>query len=309
MMRLRGELRARILLRTIDRLPPNARGISAMLGAMAAFSCGDALMKGATASLPAGEAIFIRGVLATAMIWSLGYRTGAIDALPRIFSRPMAWRTLSDGGASFFFIAALGSMPLADVAAIMQTNPLAVTAGAALFLGEHVGWRRWTATAVGFLGVLLIIQPGSSAFTWASMLVMAAVFAAAARDILTRFLVGIPSVLIAGTAATSTMVLSLFLLVTETWHMPITRDVMLAAGAAVCMLSGQILVVKSIRAADVSTIVPFRYSAILWSLLLSFVFWHYLPNPLSLCGIAIVCGAGLYTLFRERTLRRKGKLG
>ena len=90
--------------------------------------------------------------------------------------------------------------------------------------------------------------------------------------------------------------------------MPDGGDALRSTAAALALLAGQILLVVSIRAGDISAAVPFRYSHILWSLLLSVVVWNYLPNTLALTGIVIVCGAGLYTFFREQTLRRQGRL-
>lgn len=307
-MPFRGELRIRIFLRVLGRLSPSARGIVTMLVAMAAFATGDALMKVAAGRLPLGEALFVRGIIATALAWALAVRTGVLGALPHLFNKPLVWRTLGDCGASFFYVSALGRIPLADAAAIGQTNPLMVTACAALFLGERVGWRRWTATGIGFLGVLLIIQPGSSAFSWASLLVVASVVSITMRDIVTRTLTEIPAVLITAAAVTTTTCLSLALSAFETWHALEIADIVGASAAAVCLLGGQILVVISIRTGDMSAVVPFRYSHILWSLLLSAAVWHYLPNGLTLAGILIVCGAGLYTFFREQTLKRQGRL-
>jgi drug/metabolite transporter (DMT)-like permease len=304
-LRRQVSLRWRLFLRALDRLSPNGRGIVAMLGAMAAFAMGDALMKLATEQLPAGQSIFIRGLIGATLIWGVAWRTGAVAQIRKLWNTHLPWRTLGDTGGSLFFISSLPHMPLADAAAIMQTNPLAVTAGAALFLGEHVGWRRWTATGIGFLGALLIIQPGASTFTWASVLVILSVLSCTLRDVATRGLAGIPTVLITATAATTTMLVSTAFSTFEQWQAPVPGDFVRLGAAAVCMLVGQILVVISIRAGDVSAVVPFRYSAMLWTLLLSAVVWQYVPNATTMAGIVIVSGAGLYTFFREQTLRRR----
>jgi drug/metabolite transporter (DMT)-like permease len=300
-------VRLRLIWRTLERLPPNARGIATMLGAMAAFAIGDAVMKLQAGRMPLGESLFLRGLMATALIWYVASRTGALVEVSRLFGNKfLVWRTLGDSAASFFYIAALGKVPLADAGAIMQTNPLAVTAGAALFLGERVGWRRWTATAVGFLGVLLIIQPGSTSFSWASLLVIGAVLTSAGRDLITRRLDNLPTLVVTGSAAAATTVISLMLLPFETWHAPAFFDLVRLAIAAVCVLIGQALVVISIRSGDVSAVVPFRYSAILWTLILSVLIWGYVPNFSTLAGIVIVSGAGLYAFYREQSLRRQG---
>lgn len=302
---LRGGLRLRILLRSIDRLPPNVLGILAMMGAMAAFAFGDALMKLSTEQMPAGESIFLRGTMAAAMVWTLAIRSGAITHIDKLANRYLPYRTLGDMGGTFLFVPAMPYIQLAEAAAIMQTNPLAVTAAAALFLGEKVGWRRWSATAIGFLGALLIIQPGSSSFTWASISILACVASAVMRDIVTRKLVGVPNVLITATAVTSTLIASFAFAAFETWQWPTVFDFMRLAAAAVLMLGAQMLVVTSIRSGDVSAVVPFRYSAMLWTLLLSAIIWHYVPNSVTMLGIVIVSGAGLYTFYREQSLRRR----
>ena len=301
-------VRARVLLRTWNRLPENVRGIVAMLGAMAAFSFGDALMKLASDRFPTGEVIFVRGLMSVGAIWWLAVRTGAMADLHLLRLPYLPTRTLGDVAASLFFIAALGRLPLADASAILQTNPLAVTAGAALFLGEKVGWRRWAATAVGLLGVLMIIQPGSSAFSWASLLVIGAVLSSAMRDLVTRKMPDIPTVLITGAAVVATAIASLALLPFETWRMLRLLDYAVLAAAGACVLAGQFLVIISIRAGDVSAVVPFRYSAIVWALLLSFLIWHHLPNAMTMLGIVVVCGAGLYAFYREEAMKRQGHL-
>ncbi len=301
-------VRLRLLWRTLERLPPNARGITSMLGAMAAFAIGDAVMKLQAGSMPLGESLFVRGLMATAMIWAFARHMGVRLDVAALKNRFLMWRTLGDSAASFLYIAALGRVPLADAGAIMQTNPLAVTAGAALFLGERVGWRRWTATAVGFLGVLLIIQPGSAGFAWASLLVIGAVLTSAGRDLVTRRLDGLPTVVVIAAAASVTTVLSLFLLPFETWHWPAFVDLLRLLVAAICVLIGQFLVVISIRSGDVSAVVPFRYSAILWTLLLSMLIWGYVPNAMTLTGIMIVSAAGLYAFYREQSLKRQGRM-
>lgn len=304
MRSLRGGLRVRIVLRLLDRMSPNARGIVAMLGAMAAFAFGDAFMKLSTGYLPAGQSIFVRGMIATTIIWCVVARSGARVEWRRLLHPQLPLRTIGDTGASFFYIGALAFLPLADAAAILQTSPLVVTAAAAAFLGERVGWRRWSATAIGFIGALMIIQPGTSSFTWASVAVMMSVFCTVLRDIVTRKMVGVPTIFIIASAATSTMLGSLVFAAFETWHSPALGDIARLSAAALCMLTGQALVVISIRAGEVSAVVPFRYSAILWTLLLSAAIWHYLPNALTLAGIVVVASAGLYTFFREQTLRR-----
>ena len=125
-----------------------------MLAAMAAFVVNDTLLKIAGEALPTGEAIFLRGLLTTLFCASLLFSHGAPGALPHAVSPKIIGRAIAEIGSTLFFLSALVHMPIGDVIAILQFTPLAITAGAALFLGDKVGWRRWLATCVGLLGVL-----------------------------------------------------------------------------------------------------------------------------------------------------------
>ena len=285
----------------------NIRGIVAMLAAMATFIVGDATMKMASERMPVGEAMFLRGLIAGTIIWIAAWRMQAIHLITEVPRKLLAARSIGDAGGSLLYQSALARMPFADASAILQLNPLLVTAGAALFLNERVGWRRWSATAIGLVGVILIIQPGSSSFTWASIIVIGAVMCSTMRDLVTRQMsMGIPTVLITAMATTAITIGTLLLLPFEVWRKPTFADLTFLTLPALCMLAGQFLVVFSIRSGDVSAVVPFRYSAILWALLMSYVIWDHIPDRVTLFGIFIVVSAGLYTLLREQQLRRQG---
>ncbi len=287
----------------------NLRGIFMMLLAMACFVSGDATMKYMADHMPTGEAMFIRGLIGSTIVGIIAIYTGAIWRIGRFISGMLALRTMSDVGGALFFQNGLARMPFAEAGAITQINPLIVTAGAALFLGEKVGWRRWTATAVGLMGVLLIIRPGAAAFQWASLLMLGATVCSASRDLLTRSIPGgVPAIILAGSSIMAVTLASLLFLPFETWRQPLWSDVATLAISAVCSLSGQVAVVASIRSGDVSAVVPFRYSAILWNLLLGYLIWRQFPDHMTLIGIFIVCSAGLYTFYREQTLRRQARL-
>src|ERR1700687_5363801 len=142
----------------------NLRGIGAMLAAMASFVVNDTLLKIAAGAMPPGQVIFVRGVF-TSLLCALGLaRAPGPRDLAAMLSPRVAGRSLADVGASFLFLVALVHMPIADAYSIIQFTPLAITAAAALLLGARVGWRRWTATVVGLIGVLIILRPGSAGF-------------------------------------------------------------------------------------------------------------------------------------------------
>ncbi len=164
----------------------NARGIAAMLVAMGFFCTSDSAIKIAGEALPVGELMFLRGLFGTMFIFMIARYTGSIRNYPTMFNGKVLWRTICDAAATISFISGVVIMPFANASAIAQVTPLVVTALAAVLLAEPVGWRRWLATAVGLVGVIIIIKPGTDAFNWAALWVIASVIFVAVRDIHTR---------------------------------------------------------------------------------------------------------------------------
>jgi drug/metabolite transporter (DMT)-like permease len=286
----------------------NIRGILAMLAAMATFVVNDTLVKVAAGSLPTGQAIFVRGVFTVALCLCLIYATGAAWALPHALSPRILLRGVADVGGTVFFLSALVRMPMGDVFGILQFTPLAITAGAALFLGARVGWRRWTATCVGLLGVLLIVRPGGAAFTPFALLVVASVLFSVARDLLTRGVrSGVPTLVIAGASASIVTLSSLGFTAFETWAWPSAVTITFLAAAAVALLAGQYCLIAAMRIGEIAVVAPFRYSIILWAVLSGYLVWREIPDLATWAGIAIVSGAGLYTFLREQHLARVGR--
>jgi drug/metabolite transporter (DMT)-like permease len=287
----------------------NTRGIVTMLAAMATFACGDMLMKLAAETVPTGELVFMRGVLMFTAALIFATMTGALKYLWRLVAPPMLARAIGDVGGALSFQGALARMPFADLVAINQTNPLLVTAASAVFLSERVGWRRWTATGIGFLGVLLIIQPGTTGFTWWSILALVGVFFATMRDVATKRIDnGVPTVLILLTSTGVVTLGSLTLLPFETWLWPEPIVLLKVFGSAVFSLVGQVCIISSVRMGDLSAVVPFRFSIVIWAMIGGYLIWGTLPDALTVIGITVVISAGLYTFHRELVLRRKRSL-
>ena len=166
--------------------PNYASGIIAMSAAMAFFVFSDVFTKLATERLPVGQVITLRGAISFFIFIVPSILFGYLVYLRDRMSWPWLIRVMGEMGAALTFIPALAHMPLADLTAIVQTIPLAMTAAGALILGELVGIRRWTATMIGFLGALLIIQPGTDQFTWWSLAALGCVASVVVRDIATR---------------------------------------------------------------------------------------------------------------------------
>lgn len=285
----------------------NLKGILAMLASSAGFVANDATIKFVTAELPNGQIIFLRGLVATALMGLVTSILGGWRS-PLVLLRPaMAMRLLAAALATLFVVASLRHLPLSTTNAIIQVSPLMVTAGAAVLLGAEVGWRRWTASIVGFLGVLLIVKPGTAGFVPEAWLALACLAAAASRDLLTRFIDhSVPSILVTfATSAVITLV-GLALLPFETWVMPTPRALWLLLFSAACLFCAYHFGVVAMRIGEIPVVAPFRYASIVLALVLGFAIWGHVPDLVSLLGIALICLAGLYLLFRERGSMRIG---
>ena len=283
----------------------NMRGILAILASATGFVVNDALVKLATAELPTGEIIVIRGIMATAILAAATSLAGAWRP-PKVFLQPaMLTRLVTSALSTLCIVAALRHLPLATTTAILQVTPLAVTAGAALLLGATVGWRRWLASLAGFLGVLLIIRPGSQSFVPEAWIAVTALIFTATRDLTTRFIdQTTPSILVAAASSATVMLGGLCLLPFETWVLPSGRVMAYLTAAAVALYFAYYLGIVAMRTGEIPVVAPFRYALILLALLLGYMIWGHIPDAVSGVGIAIVVGSGLYLLHRERVAAR-----
>ncbi|MGC1429281.1 MAG: EamA family transporter, partial [Albidovulum sp.] len=150
----------------------NLRGIFFVLFSMAAFSIEDAFIKSLTVTIPVGQVMLMLG-LGGAVIFAVLTGPSGWRQIATVLRVPqVAWRSLAEAASAVTFVTALSLVPLSTVAAVFQATPLAVTAGAALFMGERVGWRRWSAVCAGFIGVLMILRPGLEGFQPEAALVL-----------------------------------------------------------------------------------------------------------------------------------------
>lgn len=293
-------------------IPPirseNLRGILAMMLSMAAFVVNDTWFKLAAASIPTGQTIFMRGLLTTALCLLLIVQAGAAPSLPHALSMRIILRGVADTLAAVLFLLALVHIPFGDAYAIIQFTPLAITAAAALFLGARVGWRRWTAATLGFIGVLIIVRPGGAAFSAYSLLALSSTFFSVVRDLLTRGVAGhVPSLVIAVVSSAIITLASLGFAAFEPWTMPTAHVMGLVLGASITLLAGQMWLIVAMRSGEIAVVAPFRYSIMIWALLAGFLVWGEVPDTVTWIGIAIVTLAGLYTFLREQRLARAHK--
>ncbi|ASY63230.1 Permeases of the drug/metabolite transporter (DMT) superfamily [Sinorhizobium sojae CCBAU 05684] len=279
----------------------NFRGIIFMCLAMAAFSCNDALIKSVTGAMNTGQIMFVRGLLTTLMALAIAYHFGALRPIRTILRPVILLRIAMEALASVTYISALGLIPLANASAIMQALPLAVTLGAALFLGQPVGWRRWLAIATGFIGVLIVLRPGPEGFTPAALTVVACVFVTATRDLCTRRIgTEVPSLFITVTTAFVTTLVGAALIVPLGGWQPVSATSFThIVGASVLLMLGYQTIVLAMREGDISVIAPFRYTGLLWSITIGIAFFAETPDRWMLAGVAVIVGSGLYTFYRE----------
>ncbi len=283
----------------------NQRGALLMIGSMTAFTLNDACMKALAGDVPLFQAIFLRGVLTSAALYLLARSFGGIT-LPR--SRQDRWlialRTVCEIGAAYFFISALFNMPIANVTAILQALPLTVTLAGAIFLGEPVGWRRWLAILVGFVGVLLIVRPGSDGFTIYSIYALLAVLCVTARDLAARRMsASVSSATAAFLSGLGVMALGGVGSLGEDWVALDGRIVLLLCAATVFVVAAYLWSVMAMRIGDLAVVTPFRYTALLAALLVGLVAFGEWPDALTLLGSGIIIAMGLFTFWRERQTR------
>lgn len=284
----------------------NLRGILLMVGSMALFAVEDMFLKFAAASLPVGEIIFVSGLFAVPVFWALARREG-LPIFSRDLLRPVILaRNAGEVIGSLGYVAALAAVPLSTVSAVLQATPLAVTMGAALFMGERVGWRRWSAILVGFAGVLLVVQPGGAGFRPEALFVLITVAGIALRDLATRAVPDrISTHQISAWGVSSVAVLgAVMMAVTGDMRWPTALEGASLLGAVVFGTAGYWAVVAAMRVGEVSVVSPFRYTRLVFAMALGMLVFAERPGALTMIGAAIIIGSGLYAFARERARKR-----
>jgi drug/metabolite transporter (DMT)-like permease len=287
-------------------LSDNGRAIAFMMLAMAGFILNDSFVKLVSDNLPLGEIMFVRGMMALVLLVAFCVANGTIRRFPLLLHRLVGLRVFAEVTATILYLTALFNMEIANATAILQALPLLVTAGAALFLKAPVGWRRWTAIAVGFGGVLLIVRPGMEGFDAWALVALAGVFFMALRDLTTNVLPkDIPTLGVTFATLVGVTLTGLALSFGETWVWPNATELAFLAAAAGFILVGFVCIINAMRIGDISLVAPFRYSIILWAIIIGYLVWGDVPDAYTLAGIAVVVGTGIYSLARERKRLRE----
>jgi drug/metabolite transporter (DMT)-like permease len=285
----------------------NLNGIFLVIASMAGFTLEDMFIKQLSTTIPVGQIMMILG-FSGAMIFAVMARFKGRRLMARnAWTRTMLARALFEAIAALAFVTSLALVPLSTVSSVFQATPLAITMGAALFFGEQVGWRRWSAIIVGFIGVLLIIRPGYSSFDPKIFFVLIAVLAVAMRDLITRLIdqnVASTVVSCQGFAALALAGAALMLATSDSLTPVSPLQVGYFIGGIVFGVSGYYAIVAAMRIGDASAITPFRYTRLLFSMIVGVAVFHEHPDTATLIGATIIIASGLYTFLRERRLVR-----
>jgi len=282
------------------------RGGGLMSLAMLGFVLNDTIAKTLAGTMNVGQFIAIRGVFASIIIAALVVMMGKWHDMPKSLSRPVLTRTVFDVISTFLFILGLFHMPLPNITAILQAVPLVVTLMAAAFLGEAVGWKRLSAILAGFAGVLMIVKPGGEGFNTYTLLAIACVFTVAIRDLVTRKLdSSTPSIIVAFANAVCVMIGGVIWMAFDGVEPVSTENLARIALGSVFLVAGYLLTVISLRDTEVAYTAPFRYTLIVYALILGYVVFGDVPDAWSLAGIVLIVGSGLFTLYREQQLKRR----
>ena len=284
----------------------NTWGAIFMVLAMLGFVLNDTMMKLSSDNVGLFQAVFIRGCLMTCFVALIARRQRvSINPLAHT-DKMLLLRILAEVGLTFCLLTALFNMPIGNVTAIAQTAPLLITLAAALFLGEKVGWQRYVAIGVGFLGVLLVVQPGGENFNIYSLFALGAVVMVTLRDLSTRKVAKtVPSIFITyATILTITSLAGLAALLTQSWVALPSKTLWYLSSAALFLFVGYFFAIKTMRIGDVAYTAAFRYTILLWAMIVGLIVFGEVPDGLTLIGCVVIVLTGLYTLYRERRVAR-----
>ncbi len=282
------------------------RGIALVVASTVFLACSDAMAKYLTRELPPVEIAWIRFVVfVLIMLPAIALRRGGYNVLRSARPGLQALRGIGLVSSALFFIWGLRYLPIADASATAFIAPSFVTGLSIIVLGEKVGVRRWLATLVGLIGVIIVVRPGTSAFHPAAIFPIVSALGWACALVLTRQISGIdrPATTMAYSAIVGLLVLSA--LAPYFWVTPSWRQVLIATAIGVSSTAGHWIVVLAYRHGDASVLAPFTYSQLVWVSILGFVMFADIPDRWTTLGAAVIISSGLYIAHRERVRKAR----
>lgn len=283
-------------------MTPNLRGSLFMTASMAGFAAEDAFLKAASQSIPVGEAILIMGLIGIAVFAAIAMRAGNPPIPAAMFSRTMALRSGFEITGRLFYALAIALTPISVASAILQATPLVVVLGAAVIFGETVGLKRWLLILLGFIGVLIILRPGLDGFSALSLLALIAMLGFAGRDLATR--AAPPALSNAQLGVTGFIMLALsgaiITAVTGKAVLPNLQTFGLIAGAATFGIAAYAALTTAMRSGEIAVVTPFRYTRLLFAMVLGVTVFGERPDSATLTGAAIIVACGVIILGQNR---------
>jgi drug/metabolite transporter (DMT)-like permease len=283
-----------------DVLPRRAvvAGIALMAAGIFLFAVNDALGKWLVATYSVGQVLLVRSAAALALLAPFIWRDRTSFAVaPRRGLQALRASLATIEVACFYW--AVAFLPLADVMAYYLAGPIFVTAIAAVALREPVGWRRWSAVLVGFVGVIVCLRPGAATLSWPALIALAGSFTFSLSMIATRYLRGTSDTVLVTTQTVAALAFGA-IVAPLGWATPSPRDLALLALLGMVAMVAHVCVNRSLKLAPASIVVPYQYTTIIWAVAFGYLVFGDVPDLAMLVGAAIIIAAGLFILARER---------
>jgi len=280
----------------------NTKGVIFMMVSMFGFVVNDSFMKSLFINYPLIEIIFLRALFCLLLLMLvMKFKRVSIVKYSRTSWNLMLLRGFAEVMATLSFLYALKHLPLPNVTAIIQILPLTVTMAAALFLNESVGFRRWTAIIIGFIGVLIVIKPGTEGFSGYSYYAVLSVVFVTMREVVTRKLPDeVPTITATFITALGVTIMSAIALPFITLKALDASAVIFVCSAGIAIFFGYLFSIKAMRVGEISLVSQFRYTGMIWAILLGYVIFNDIPAPNTIIGVFIIVASGLYAFHRKR---------
>lgn len=280
------------------------RAILMTIGAAGCFVANDAVNKYVSQSMPGAQLILLRSVMVALLVLLLAQRQGAFGRLRSTAQPRVLVRSAADAFGTAMYMLSLFQLPLANAIAINMAAPLFMTLFAVLFLRERASPARWLAVAVGFAGVLAVVQPAGSGFNAWALLCLAGTMLHAVRDLLTRRIdASVPALAVALSTALALALLAGLMLLGQRWQPVSAAQYAWVLLGAVFLCGAYLFLIGSLRLGEVSLLAPFRYSGLLFAVLLGYGIWGDVPDAWGWAGIGLLVASGLCVLRDERGRR------
>ena len=276
------------------------KAIIAMLLGAAVLTTNVAVLKWLTNSYHVGQILFCRGIFISLPLAFLIWKAGGLKSLRYVNPKGHTIRAILVIVGIFLFVSGLAYLPIADAIAISFAGPLFITALAQPLLGEHVGWRRWSAVLTGFIGILLIVRPGGDVVQWAVLLPLTASLAGALRDLLTRHLSSQETPVAILFSTTLGVILASLVTIPFVWVPVPLVDWGWFALSGFLVGFAHFLMIETFRFGEATLVAPFKYSGVIWAGLLGYLIWGDIPDFTTILGVTIVVLSGIYIFHREK---------